>query len=91
MTRVGKEVWLNVRDTDSTTLWGVVEDEAGILVEDAKHVIQRIRLADAVRRNGDEYGYNVGAVRADADGGRVPRVARGREGKALARSVRATR
>jgi hypothetical protein len=76
MTRVGKELWLASRDTGLPMLWGVVEDEVSILAEDAKHVIQRVRLADGVRRDGagkhgEQYGYRSGSFTVDTRTGSI--------------------
>ena len=71
MTRIGMEVRLIDRQTDRETFSGVVEDEVAIVVEDAKHVIQRIRLADDTRRDGDEYGYRTGTFFVDRHTGRI--------------------
>jgi hypothetical protein len=68
MTRIGMEVRLIDRQTGRETLCGVVKDEVAIVVEDAKHVIQRIRLVDDARRNGDEYGYRTGTFFVDRQG-----------------------
>ena len=71
MSRIGMEVRLVDRETGREKLWGVVEDEVGIVVEDAKHVIQRIRLAADVRHNGDMYGYKTGAFFVNRRTGRI--------------------
>ena len=71
MTRIGTEVRVIDRRTGRETFWGVVEDEVAIVVEDAKHVIQRIRLADDAKRNGDEYGYKTGTFFVDRHTGRI--------------------
>jgi hypothetical protein len=73
MTRIGMEVRLTDPETGGSRekLWGVVEDEIGIVVEGAKHVVQRIRLAEDVRRNGDEYGYKTGSFLVDRRTGRI--------------------
>lgn len=71
MTRIGTEVRVIDRQTGRETFWGVVEDEVAIVVEDAKHVIQRIRLADDARRNGDEYGYKTGTFFVNRHTGRI--------------------
>jgi hypothetical protein len=70
-TRVGKEVWLNERSSGMPILWGIVEDEVGLVVDDAKHVIQRIRLAKDVSWDESEYGYKTGSFTIDARTGSV--------------------
>lgn len=70
-TRIGKEVWLNERGSGMPMLWGVVEDEVGIVVDDAKHVIQRIRLAAGVSWDGSQYGYKTGSFTIDPRSGAV--------------------
>ena len=70
-TRVGKEVWSNARDTGIPMLWGVVEDEVGVVVDGAKHVIQRVRLADGVNEAGERYGYKSGSFTIDARTGSI--------------------
>ena len=70
-TRVGKEVWLNERGSGMPILWGVVEDEVGLVVDDAKHVIQRIRLANGVSWDKSEFGYKTGSFTIDPRSGGV--------------------
>ena len=70
-TRLGKEVWLNERGSGMPILWGVVEDEVGLVVDDAKHVIQRIRLAKGVSWDGSPYGYKTGSFTIDPKSGSV--------------------
>lgn len=70
-TRIGKEVWLNSRDSGMPVRWGVVEDEVGLVVDGAKHVIQRIRLADGVSWDGSVYGYKTGSFVIDPRTGGV--------------------
>jgi hypothetical protein len=70
-TRVGKEVWLKARDQWTPVLWGVVEEEVSILGDQAKHVIQRIRLADGVAWDASDYGYKVGSFVYDDRAGAV--------------------
>ena len=69
--RVGKEVWVNARETGLATLFGIVEDEVGIVVDGAKHVIQRIRLAEDASRDGEKYGYRTGSFVIDLRTGHV--------------------
>lgn len=69
--RIGKEVWLNERNSGMPILWGIVEDEVGVVVDDAKHVIQRIRLAKDASHDGSEYGYKTGAFTIDPRTGSV--------------------
>ena len=69
LTRIGEDVRLIDRTTGRERLWGVVEDEVGIVVDGAKHVVQRVRLADDVRRNGNEYAYKTGSFTMKARGG----------------------
>ncbi|MBI1734547.1 MAG: hypothetical protein HYR51_05175 [Candidatus Rokubacteria bacterium] len=64
-TRVGREVWIRT-DTGVSVLCGVVEDEVQVLTDGAKHVIQRIRLAD-----GGAHGYETGSFVVDPGTGRV--------------------
>jgi hypothetical protein len=71
MTRIGMEVRLIDRHTGRERVWGVVEDEVGIVADDVKHVIQRIRLAADVRQNGDGYGYRTGSFFEDRHSGRI--------------------
>jgi len=70
-TRVGKEIWLNARDSGMPMRWGVVEDEVGLVVDGAKHVIQRIRLADGVPWDGSDYGYKTGSFMIDPRTGAI--------------------
>ena len=70
-TRVGKEVWLNERGSGMPMLWGVVEEEVGLVVDDAKHVIQRIRLAQGVSWDQSPYGYKTGSFTIDPRSGGV--------------------
>jgi hypothetical protein len=70
-TRVGKDIWLNARDTGMPTRWGVVEDEVGLIVDGAKHVIQRIRFADDIAWDGCEYGYKTGSFVVDPRSGSI--------------------
>lgn len=70
-TRIGKEVMANARDSWTPHVWGVVEDEVSIVVDGAKHVIQRIRLADGISWDGSEYGYKAGTFVIDARTGGV--------------------
>jgi hypothetical protein len=51
--------------------WGVVEDEVGLVVDGAKHVIQRIRLAEGVNGDGSAYGYKTGSFVVDPRSGSV--------------------
>ena len=69
--RIGKEVWLNERNSGMPILWGIVEDEVGIVAGDAKHVIQRIRLAKDVSHDGSHYGYKTGSFTIDPRTGSV--------------------
>jgi hypothetical protein len=71
MSRIGKEVWVNSRETGRPMLFGIVEDEVSILVDDAKHVIQRIRLADGVMQHGQKYGYKTGSFVIDQQTGDI--------------------
>ena len=68
ITRLGKEIWLNSHDTGIPMVWGVVEDEVGIVVDGAKHVIHRVRLADGAGRDGESYGYKCGSFIVDHTG-----------------------
>ncbi|MBI2202243.1 MAG: hypothetical protein HYU41_00040 [Candidatus Rokubacteria bacterium] len=70
-TRVGKEVMANARDSWTPVVWGVVEDEVSLVVDGAKHVIQRVRLAKGVSWDGSEYGYKTGAFLIDPRTGAV--------------------
>ena len=71
MSRLGKEVWVNDRETGMPMLWGIVEDEVSIVVDSAKHVIQRIRFADAIRQGGESHGYRNGSFIVDARSGSI--------------------
>lgn len=71
MTRIGKDVRLIDRETGTEKVWGVVEDEVGIVVDGAKHVIQRVRLADDMTWNGDSYGYRTGSFFVDRRTGSI--------------------
>jgi hypothetical protein len=64
-------------------LWGVVEDEVGIVVDEAKHVIQRIRLADSVGRDARSTGTRLDRSSLILE----PAVTRPREGAGVASSV----
>ena len=64
-TRVGREIWIRT-ETGVRVLCGVVEDEVDVLGDGAKHVIQRIRLAD-----GGAYGYETGSFVVDPGTGRI--------------------
>jgi hypothetical protein len=70
-TRIGKEVIAQARDAWSPIVWGVVEDEVSLVVDGAKHVIQRIRLSKDIAWDGSEYGYKTGTFQLDARTGAV--------------------
>jgi hypothetical protein len=69
--RLGKEIWLKARDTGLPVVWGIVEDEVGLIVEDARHVIQRVRLVKEMTIDGSDYGYKAGAFVIDPNTGKV--------------------
>jgi hypothetical protein len=69
--RLGKEIWLKARDTGLPVVWGIVEDEVGLIVEDARHVIQRVRLVKEMTIDGSDYGYKTGAFVIDRNPGKV--------------------
>lgn len=66
-TRLGKEVCLNERGSGRP----MVEDEVGLVVDDAKHVIQKILLANGVSWDGSRYGYKTRSFTIDARTGSV--------------------
>ena len=70
-TRIGKEVIAQARDSWSPIAWGVVEDEVSLVVDGAKHVIQRIRLAKDAAWDGSEYGYKTGTFQVDPRTGAI--------------------
>lgn len=64
-TRVGKTVQALGRDGTSTLAFGVVEDEVCLVVDGAKYIMQRIRLADGVGWDDSRYAYRFGAFVVD--------------------------
>lgn len=70
-TRIGKEVIAQARESWSPIVWGVVEDEVSLVVDGAKHVIQRIRLAKDITWDGSEYGYKTGTFQIDPRTGSI--------------------
>lgn len=69
--RLGKQVIAQARESWSPIVWGVVEDEVSLVVDGAKHVIQRIRLAKDATWDGSEYGYKTGSFHLDPRTGAV--------------------
>lgn len=67
-TKKGKEVYFKDKRTGKPTLWGIVEDEVFVMVNDYKHLLQRIKCAtNKLSSNGSnsywdgsEYGYRTG-------------------------------
>ena len=58
---IGKEVWFKDKETGKHELWGIVEDEVYIMVEDYRHMIQRIKAPKGEEYwDGCEYGYRTG-------------------------------
>jgi hypothetical protein len=41
---IGKQVWLKFKGKPGLKLWGTIEDEVSIIVNDYKHLIQKIAL-----------------------------------------------
>ena len=70
-TRLGKDVIAQARDSWTPVVWGVVEDEVSLVVDGAKHVIQRIKLAKDVSWDGSEYGYKTGTFQLDPRTGAI--------------------
>lgn len=70
-TRVGKQMMANARDSWTPVVWGVVEDEVSLVVDGAKHVIQRVRLAKGMSWDGSAFGYKTGAFVLDPRNGGV--------------------
>ena len=70
-TRLGKEVIATGQASWSPTVLGVVVDEVSVVANDAKHVIQRIKLTKDVARDGSEYAYKAGTCYVDPRAGDV--------------------
>jgi len=54
---IGKPIHFKLKQTGDRTLWGTVEDEVYIMVDDYKHMIQRFKFAKEISNDDSEYGY----------------------------------
>ena len=55
---IGKPVWFKFKGKPGRKLWGWVEDEVSIIVNDYKHLIQRIKLEPGFRASdGNHHKY----------------------------------
>lgn len=65
---VGRTVTFRIKGSTGFQAIGVVEDEVYIMVDDYKHLIQRIRFAADVSWDGSVFGYRSGYYTFDAAG-----------------------
>jgi hypothetical protein len=56
----GKTVWFRDKITGEREAWGTVDDEVCKVVNDYKHLIQRIRLADGDSAENPRFWYRTG-------------------------------
>ena len=66
MSRIGKVVVFKNKGGGGYRTTGTVEDEVYVMVNDYKHVIQKIRFADGVARDGSMHAYRTGYYTYDA-------------------------
>jgi len=57
---IGKDVKFTVEGGKPAWVPGTIVDEVYVMVEDYKHVLQRIKLREGERRGGNEYAYRTG-------------------------------
>jgi hypothetical protein len=60
---IGKPVWFKFKGKPGRRLWGTVEDEVSIIVNDYKHLIQRIKLETGFKKSDSsdhKHAYRIG-------------------------------
>ncbi|SRR5579883_516251 len=71
ISRVGKTIFHKIKGGDGHHRMGIVEDEVYVLVNDYKHVIQKIKIEDGAYWDGSHYAYRTGYYTYDAKRERI--------------------
>jgi len=71
MTRIGKTVLHKHKDGGGYRRMGIVEDEVYVMVNDYKHVIQKIKIECGAYWDGSQYAYRTGYYTYDAKRKRI--------------------
>ena len=71
MSRMGKDVRFKHKGRRGGHTMGRVEDEVYVMVNDYKHLLQRIRFLDGVSWDGSTHAYRSGYYTYDSDKTRI--------------------
>jgi hypothetical protein len=71
MSGMGKRVLFKRKGGDGHRAMGLVEDEVHVIVNDYKHVIQKIKIENGAYQDGSRYAYRTGYYTYDAKRKRI--------------------